>query len=404
MIKKSALVVILFLFSFVAFAQEKTQTHTVVRGETVRTISLKYHITPYDLIRINPDVVDPPTVGSVLVIPVVKDESGIMVEAKELVEKKENQSKHIIHEVKEKETLFSLSRKYKVKVDDLFDLNPELVKGLKIGMKLRIPEPTVKDKYIKRDTSKYIFHVIEPKETRWGICHKYTITEEEFLNTNPGIAQKMNVGDTVWISKSSIKVIDQDENINYNYTYYEVKPKDTTYGISKKFSISIDELKIENPLIVKEGLEVGMVLKIPRAPHPIYDTTKVEVITMTNLPNDSVLTNNEKIDELDKMDFPKIVDVVLMLPFYTNRNGQLIKEVKKGVKPIKSENEEIEGEEGMDDLFYSRSAIALEFYNGAMFAIDSLKKMGLSVRLRVFDTQKNLEVVKRIMNENDFRK
>ena len=390
-------VIVLFLFSAVSIvAQQKNKTHKVVTGESVRVIAAKYHVTPYDLIKVNPDLVDPPTVGSVLNIPIVEDDiTGIMDKAKSPKVEVTKDARELFHVVKAKETLFSLSKQYNVHIDDIFDANPHLVDGLKIGMKLIIPEVRL-DEMVKeqRDTSKFFMHIILPKETRWGICHKYSITDKEFMDNNPVVAQKINIGDTLWIPKSQVLVEETKENISFNYTYYEVKPKDTLYGISKMFNISIDEIRNENPIIAKEGLEIGMVLKIPRVPRQIYDTTVVEITTLTNLPNDSELTNAEKIDKLDELSFPKVIDVVLMLPFYLNKNGELINDITKGEK-VKEEGEE-------EDLFYSRSKIALEFYNGALLAIDSLKNMGLSVRLRVYDTQKDLNVVKKIMAENDF--
>jgi len=389
------LVVVMFVFSTVnTVAQEKTKTHKVVAGESVRTISAKYHITPYDLIKVNPDIVDPPAVGTVLVIPSTeKDVTGILEKAKQPKATDENSVNPSFHIVKAKETLFSLSQKYNVHIDDLFDSNPHLVDGLKVGMRLIIPAPRLEEiAEVKRDTSKYIMHVITPKETRWGICHKYSITDEILLENNPITAQKINIGDTLWIPKTKAIVVEKEENISLNYTYYEVKPKDTLYGISRMFNVTIDDIRNENPIIAKEGLEIGMVLRIPKSPRQIYDTTAFEVKTITNLPNDSLLSNTEKINQLDELNFPKVIDVVLMLPFYLNKNGELINNVNK----VKTDDNED------DNSFYAKSKIALEFYNGALFAIDSLKNLGLSVRLRVYDTQKDLNVVKRIMAENDF--
>lgn len=392
------LVVVFFISSATSIvAQEKNKTHKVVAGETVRAIAAKYHITPYDLIKVNPDLVDPPTVGTVLVIPVTEnDVTGIMDKATKEV--KSVDAKPAYHIVKPKETLFSLSKLYNVHIDDIFDANPHLVDGLKVGMKIHIPETRLAEIVSEqRDTTKFIRHIILPKETRWGICHKYSITEEQLIDNNPIVVHSMNIGDTLWIPKSLEVVEETKENISFNYTYYEVKPKDTMYGISKKFGISIDKLRSENPIITKDGLKIAMVLRIPKVPRQIYDTTAVEINTFTNLPNDSELSNAEKIDQLDEYNFPKVIDVVLMLPFYLNKNKELIHDITKGKTTT---SEDVEKDE--DDLFYSRSAIALEFYNGALFAIDSLKRMGLSVRLRVFDTQKDLNVVKNIMAQNDF--
>ena len=400
-------ILVLFMFSTLSLvAQENNKTHTVLEGETVSAIATKYHITPYDLIKTNPDVEDPLAVGTVLIISIPeKDITGIMEKAKITEQDKEDVIIPSFHIVKAKETVFSLSKQYKIKIDDLFDSNPALVDGLKIGMKLKIPKSTEQDIVaVQRDTAIYIMHVIKPKETKWGICHKYGITEEQLIDSNPVAVQKMNIDDTLWIPKIEVQIEEEKENINFNYTYYEVKPQDTTYGISKVFGISINELREDNPIIQDKGLKIGMVLKIAKAPHQLYDTTTVDVNTFTNLPNDSLLTNSEKIDELDKIAFTKVIDVVLMLPFYLNKNEELIQRQQNSYskEDSNSQTQDVVSEKGKEELIFSRSAIALEFYNGALYAIDSLKSMGLSVRLRVYDTKNNLDTVKKIMSDNDF--
>ncbi len=389
------MVVVLFVFSTAnTIAQQKNKTHKVVAGETVIGIATKYHVTPYDLLKVNPDLKNPPAVGTVIIIPEVeKDITGIMDKAKTPKKSDSEEGNALYHIVKPKETLFSLSKKYNVNIDDFFDANPHLVDGLKVGMRLVIPKHRHTEVVVKeqRDTTKFIMHIIQPKETRWGICHKYSITDDELMKNNPITAQKINIGDTLWIPKAKAIVSDSKENISLEYTYYEVKPKDTLYGISRRFNITIDQIRKENPIIDKEGLEIGMVLRIPKPISQIYDTTSVVIRTFTDLPNDSELSNSEKIEQLDKFNFPKVIDVALMLPFYVNKNGSIINNPSKIKKEIEAD-------------LYSKSEIALGFYNGALMAIDSLKKMGLSVRLRVYDTQRDLNVVKKIMAENDFSK
>jgi len=401
------LTVLLFLFSMCnVFAQEVNITHEVKSGETVRSISLKYNITPYDLIKLNPDVEDPPMVGVKLIIPKLKNNDNLdKAKLDDINSSKDKIVGDIIyHTVKPKETIYSFNRKYGIKAKDLYQANPALIDGLKIGMILNIPISKLNKEekviVVSRDTAKYVMHIIAAKETKWGLCHKYGITEVQLLESNPIVSKGVNYGDTLWIPKKEINKVVEVDNINFNYTYYEVKPQDTSYGISKKFNITIGELKFENPLLI-EGLKIGMVLKIPKSSREVYDTVKFVQQTFTNLPNDSILSSNEKIEELDKLEFTSVVDVVLMLPFYLNKNAEFIK-AKTNNNSAKLTDEDMDGLEIEEPKIFSKSAIALEFYNGALFAIDSLKKMGLSVRLKVFDTEKDINVIKRIMDNNDF--
>lgn len=392
----------LFISFFVnhAFAQENNLTHIVKKGETVRTIALKYNITPYKLLKLNPDINDPLLAHSKIIVSSQKTKQNFKksILVKEASKKEKvvyvDSSSMKMHLVKKKETIYALKKKYNITEKQLFDANPTLIDGLKSGMTLFIPNNSnEKEKKSSKNTqnkrSNYIMHIIQPKETKWGICHKYGMTEEQLILSNPIVAKGFNYNDTLWIPKKDLDKLKTKDDINYNYTYYEVKPKDTPYGLSKTFKTTIGKLKKENPMI-KDGLKIGMVLKIPKSPREVYDTVKYEKKVFTSLPNDSKMSSDEKIEVLDKMKFSKVVDVVLMLPFYLNNNKALIEKLSNNTPVDKN------------DKIYSKSAIALEFYNGALLAINSLKESGLSVRLRVFDTQNNLDVVKSIMDKNDF--
>ena len=48
------------------------------------------------------------------------------------------------------------------------------------------------------------------------------------------------------------------------YSFHEVQPKETKYGIATKYGISVDELEKQNPEI-KDNLPVGFKLKIDRS-------------------------------------------------------------------------------------------------------------------------------------------
>ena len=64
--KKAHLYIILFLVSFVGYSQSK---HTVVKGETLYSISKKYNVKPDDIIKLNPDAKDGVKENTVLTLP-----------------------------------------------------------------------------------------------------------------------------------------------------------------------------------------------------------------------------------------------------------------------------------------------------------------------------------------------
>ncbi len=113
-------------------AQQKTYLlYTVKQGETLSLIAKKYQTTVGDIMRLNGmnaqsrlangSIIKIPTV--ILVEDTIKTIIEITPNAAALEEKKLPPLDGIVHEVKQGETLFSISRNYSVAVDDLKKLN-----------------------------------------------------------------------------------------------------------------------------------------------------------------------------------------------------------------------------------------------------------------------------------------
>ena len=100
---------LVFSFSFAeASAQEQYRQHKVAQGETVYSIAKKYGISEAAIYRLNPDAKAGIGLNSVLIIP---SEDSINTASVQVDFKK--------HRVKRKETLFSIAKKYGIKVDDI---------------------------------------------------------------------------------------------------------------------------------------------------------------------------------------------------------------------------------------------------------------------------------------------
>lgn len=121
------------------------ETHTVQQGETVFRITRTYNITKDELIKLNPEfpdiVFNKLSIGQVLKVKATQ--RTIVVDKKEILKQ------YITHEVKSKETVFSLTRFYNISKEDLIYLNPEYpeIKNdiIKIGQLIKI-RPRVEEK------------------------------------------------------------------------------------------------------------------------------------------------------------------------------------------------------------------------------------------------------------------
>lgn len=125
---------------------------------------------------------------------------GFQVNAKELVSRdsvgieKVGNKTFIIHQVEEKETLFGISRRYQVAVNDIIESNPLLSEGIKIGQRIRIP-------FIAKSTvpSGSTLHKVTPGETMFSISKKYGVSVNDILSWNNLQGADLSVGQSLVI-------------------------------------------------------------------------------------------------------------------------------------------------------------------------------------------------------------
>jgi LysM repeat protein len=153
-----------------------------------------------------------------------------------------------IHIVKPKETLYSIARDYNINVSELKKLNAEAVeKGLKIGQTVKIsdtqaaeiptksaaiidvktvnPAEKVKENKLvsKEKNANVIFHIVEPKETKFGIAKKYGITVQELEQLNPQVVSNLPVGTKLIISGATA-LSDSSKAVSVNPIVEKPKP------------------------------------------------------------------------------------------------------------------------------------------------------------------------------------
>jgi len=361
----------ILVFSFNGFSQEKNSTHKVEKGETMAQIAKKYNVTPYDIYKLNPDAQSGLKPNSVLLIP-----------KKGSVPKANTPAK--THKVEPKETLFGIEKKYDVSDEALKKANPELEKlGLQIGQTLVIPSNS-SSKTVVPTPEKNVYHMVLPKETKYSIAKKYGITIEELEKRNPEVIPNLPIGYQLTIKgtgpkmdqvaivepkKETVKPIVPKVFPKINYIDYEVKPKETLYSLSKMSGLAQEEFIKLNPALAN-GVEVGMVLKVPESASIPQETETKKVYTSLSIQNGM---NDKK-------------KLVLLLPFNLSKiEGDTINSTSMRLKKDKFLN------------------MTLDFYSGVLMAIDSAKAIGINVDVTIFDSQetKNASNISSINQENN---
>ncbi|MFB9079131.1 NlpC/P60 family protein [Flavobacterium procerum] len=205
-------IIVLFFFSVGAFSQENFIKHKISKGENLTVIAKKYGVKAKDIADANPNAPKVLKLNSVLLIPNKNKKSS----APQTAEKPLNETPGL-HEVAAKETLWGISKKYGITVDDLKKANPILeTEGLKIGQSLIVPSNnpiqiadastgnTEKDKNATENEVEVDVQV-QPKETKYAIAKKYGITVAELERQNPSVKAKLPVGHILKIKTTKEK-------------------------------------------------------------------------------------------------------------------------------------------------------------------------------------------------------
>ena len=347
--KNIKLVFFLLIFGWVGlWAQDKKFiTYKVKEGESIQSISKTLSITPYDLLKLNPDVKDNVSANDIIIIPNKNydpladisnaDLSG--VSDKDIVV-----DKFVYHQVEPKETVYSILKSFHVTTEELNTNNPFLaVNGLQIGQVLKIPLKIDNSELEAKEANTQPY-LVKPKETKYSISKQFDISIDYLEELNPKIAQSgLQIGDVI------IVPIEVSTTVEDEYLIIEVQKLETLYSITKKFELSEEELLALNPEI-SQGIKEGMLLKVPN-----------NTISGKPLFVDFVPENHE-------------LKIAMMLPFKSKRDSLNFKE---------------------DRLL----KITTDFYFGALMAIDSLKNQGMSVHMKVFDTENNRALANKISNQ-----
>lgn len=358
MIKFFSIVCLAFFISINTVNAQNYKTHKVKQGETIESISKQYYVTPFDIYSLNPDAKKGLKPNMLLIIPKPKTDSTPKVTVtKELKGFK-------THRTGKKETLYSLAKEYDVSEDDIKKYNTFLYSNpLRKGDKLQIPVFKVTEVTQTKELTKP--YTVLPKEGKWRIAYKFGITLAELESLNPNMGEVLQEGEV--INVPNITKTDEKE-VDEQYSYYKVLPKEGFYRLKLKLGLEQDQLEVLNPGLKESGLKDGMILKVPYN----HNTESFE--------SDEVANNL-----IEKIKDYKTKHIAVMLPFRLDRvDFDSIPGTKKSIT---------------SDPYLNAS---LDFHSGILMAIDSLKTLGISLKVDVYDTKYQVGEVSKIIENNDF--
>ncbi|WP_051884509.1 LysM peptidoglycan-binding domain-containing protein [Chryseobacterium luteum] len=278
-------------------------SHTVVKGDNPYNIAKKYGITVDELLKLNPKFKDGKlAIGDVVTVKAEKPAAPVSKPA--VAEKaKPNPSGAQVGKIilQPKQTIYGITKQYRISETDLRKLNPELDGHMKIGDEIILPLDSIK-KYGGDQVSidpkpaephsgipatssvEGELYMIQSKDNYYRITKQFGISQQELFALNPGLEEKgLKPGETIKVKKTNTDAAVVSEPVNPktkidsgnekstatvttvvdDYVTYTVQQGDTVFSIVNKFGVSIDELIALNPDLSK-GLKAGMVLKIKK--------------------------------------------------------------------------------------------------------------------------------------------
>ncbi len=237
--------------------------------------------------------------------------------------------------VQKGEGLFRISQNFGVSQEEIIRSNPELGNsGLKLGQVILIP-------YVaKIDSSQYIIHQLQPKETLYGLSKQYDVTIKEITLLNPVVTQRMAIGDRLLIPRKQTKqtVSIQEENKEVTPPAPQ-EPIDTTLLNKKQDTLLLPLPQQEKNAITQDTVETSA--------------------------NDSLLE--------DTAPTPTPLRIAYLLPLMTDVAQR--------------------------DISIDRF---VEFYEGSLLALNKAKDNGQKFEIYVYDTEKSAAKVSNILSKPEW--
>lgn len=164
------------------------------------------------------------------------------------------------HKVKKGETLFSISKLYNISVDDLKKLNNLTSSKINFGDEIKFnnivkpeiakvepekpatakPETTKSDKTNKDEQFATSTHKVESGESLFSISKKYNISIDELKRLNQLTSSKIQPGQKLILNQSDEKTLAKVENKKITH---KVKSGESFYTIARAYGCTIDNLK-----------------------------------------------------------------------------------------------------------------------------------------------------------------
>ena len=273
----------------------------------------------------------------------------------------ENKS-YFSHTIEKGQNLYSISSMYNVTTAEIIRLNPGCEEKIVTGQSLKIPQS-------RSVTNSETFHTIQTGETLYKLTTIYGVSAKLICEANPGLsADNFRIGQVIRIpSDKTVASINSPSATQKRGAIlgpvesrckemHTVEKKETLFSLCNEYKVTQEELIRANPEL-KNGVKKGMLICIP---YP-------SAISKPNEPTETPKTDSELFEESKVLPKPmSTVKAALLLPFTEDKR-------------------------------------MVEYYEGFLIAVDSLKRLGTSIDLYAYDCTKDVSTLNSILAKEELK-
>lgn len=281
--------------------------------------------------------------------------------------------KYTVYTAVKGDTLYSLSKRYNVTIDEITAANPILAEGLKLGQTIKIPHKAEAPKKAqKRPKRQFITHTVKKGETLYSLSRLYEISVDALTEDNDNIdPTHLAIGQKVYIRRSEIgltdekttreQITEQSQAMNSvafgDYSYHVVHKGEDAADIASRFHTTVEALLALNGFKAESGIREGLIIKVPKVALPEESSEEP-----SEPEEESVV---EEID-LKTLNKGTRANIALMLPMGSE------------AKPVQN---------------------YIDFYQGFLLGADHIRAGGIESEINLFNTAHNLDKVTAIIED-----
>jgi len=332
--------------------------------------------------------------------------SGIDICAQVVVERSENRViisgvEYYIHIAKKGETAYSISRAYGITIEELGkENNLSEHYAVNEGQSLRIPVKSVEHagetqaEIRQKDEANYIYHTISQGETIYSLSRLYGVSEDDIKQSNSDIdVTKISIGAEIAIPRRQLTTNSQNVEIETStYIYHRAQRGESLASIARQYNITVRELRRENSGII--FLQTGSLLRIPGQQveekiETIADNVEDEIIVPVDFEEPVRIERPSEPTNFTKLSGK--INVAVLLPFYFRENSSA-----PGTDYSRNRGRQ-------EDWIFPESLDFIEMYEGILFAVDTLRSLGLDINIHAYDIQRDTVALSRLIRSGDLR-